>query len=213
MVNFAKNLTVKLKNFCLLMIGLFIWVSPLGLFLIVTYLPKVLWNPGFDEYLEFLKILVWPYTVLIILFFFKKVVTFMFFSMDEFNFFGAKGSLRNVNEVIVEEVNKRFVEEKKEIERQKDMNHLEKEIKERESEITRARGTAEENLDIAREILSNWKRSSEQSKKSMSELDTENKRLKEMISGLPPVILEASSPPSFDGTMTSDPISEESNIS
>lgn len=207
-----KNIINKLRNLSSLLGGLFLWLSPLALLLISTYVPKILWDPSFKDYLEFLRILVWPYTVLVILFFFKKVVTYLFFSMDEFNFFGAKGDLRNVNEVIIEEVNKRSLDKEKEEKRQKDMEKLNIEIKSRESEINKAKGTADENLQLAKEVISEWKKSTVQSKKTILELDTENKRLKEIISGLPSIISEANSTQQIDDSKTSDPIPEESSI-
>lgn len=180
-----KNIINKLKNVFSIFGGLFLWISPLTLFFLVTYLPKILWNPSFTNYIEFLKILVWPYTVLVILFFFKKVVTYLFFSMDEFNFFGAKGNLKNVNEVILEEVNKKFLEKENEEKRKNDMEKLNAEIKIKESELSKTKGTADENLDLAREIMKEWKKSTEQNKKTILNLDTENKRLKEIVSSLP----------------------------
>lgn len=180
-----KIIKEKLNHLFSLLGGLFLWLSPLALFLLVTYLPKILWNPSFNDYLEFLKILVWPYTVLVILFFFKKVVTYLFFSMDEFNFFGAKGNLKNVNEVILEEVNKRFLDKENEEKRRNDMEKLNAEIKSKESEISKAKGTADENLDLAREIMKEWKKSTEQNKKTISDLSAENKKLKEIMSSLP----------------------------
>lgn len=207
-----KLLKEKLNHLLSLSGGLFLWLSPLALFLLVTYFPKILWNPSFNDYLEFLKILVWPYTVLVILFFFKKVVTYLFFSMDEFNFFGAKGNLKNVNEVILEEVNKRFLDRENEKKRKNDMEKLSVEIKNKEEEVNKTKGTAEENLNLARKIMEEWKKSTEQSKKTILELSTENKRLKEIVSGLSPTILEVSSVASVDDSKTSDPISEETNI-
>ncbi|HPW34555.1 MAG TPA: hypothetical protein PK367_02230 [Candidatus Paceibacterota bacterium] len=202
----------KIKNLLLLLRGLFFWLFPLVLFLISTYVPKILWNPSFNDYLEFLKILVWPYTVLVILFFFKKVVTYLFFSMDEFNFFGIKGNLKNVNEVIIEEVNKRFMDKENEEKRQKDTEELNEEIKIKEIEISKAKGTAEDNLKLAKEVMKEWKKSIEKNKKTIFELDAENKRLKEIVSGLSTTISEASSVSNNDDSKTSDPILDENSI-
>ena len=175
----------KLKNLSTLLGSLFLWIAPLALFIWSTYIPKIIWNPSFKDYLEFLKILIWPYTVLVILFFFRKVVTFLFFSMDGFNFFGAKGTLKNVNEVIVAEVNKKFMEEKQEAERKKTKDELNAEIRNKENEIRKAKGSADENLDLAKEIMIEWKKATKQSGEIISELEKENKRLKEIVSGLP----------------------------
>jgi len=207
-----KNILNKLKNLLLLLGGLFLWLSPLTLLLITTYLPNTLWDLSFGEYLEFLKILVWPYTVLVILFFFKKVVTYLFFSMDEFSFFGAKGNLKNVNEVIIEEVNKKFLEKENEEKRKDDTEKLNAEIKSKESELNRAKGTADENLILARKIMEEWKKSTEQNKKTTLDLDAENRRLKDIVAGLPPIVSEVSSISNINDSKTSDPIPEESSI-
>lgn len=53
----------------------------------------------------------------------------MFFSMNEFNFFGAKGGLKNVNDMIDEEVNKKFIKEKEDTESEQKYKTLLDEIK------------------------------------------------------------------------------------
>ena len=200
-----KNLVNKLKNSSLSLWGLFVWLLPLAIFLISTYIPKILWNPSFNDYIEFLKILIWPYTVLVILFFFKRVVTYLFFSMDEFNFFGAKGNLKNINDVITEEINKKYLEKENEEKRINDMEKLNKEIKIKELEISQAKGA---NSELVKGIMQLYKKSKEQT----ISLDAENKRLKEIISGLSPIVPDVASVSNFDDSKTSDPIPEESSI-
>lgn len=55
---------------------------------------------------EQLGVVVWPVVVLIVALFFKKVFTYLFFSMEEFNFFGARGQLIDVKTMIAQEVEK-----------------------------------------------------------------------------------------------------------
>lgn len=50
--------------------------------------------------------------VLFGLFLFKRIIAYLFLSMESFNFFGAKGRIRPVEEVIEERVNKKIKEEK-----------------------------------------------------------------------------------------------------
>jgi len=163
---------------------LFWWIVPLALFLLATYLPKFIWEISFSNYLEFLKILVWPMSALIILFFFKKVITYLFFSIDGFNFFGAKGELKNVYDLITEKVNEKLENERKDAGRENEVKRLQKEIDDNS-------GRADKNFETAREILKEWKGSIKDNKKLLEE----NKQLKEMLgrknqySGNIPVIL------------------------
>lgn len=212
----VKTAINELKNSFLSLMDLFLWLSPLVLFLLVTYLPKTLWNLSFKDYLDFLNVLVWPCTVLIILFFFKKVVTYLFFSMNRFNFFGIKGDLKNVNKVILEEVDRKFLEEKYEEKRREDIKKLNIAIKSKETEIEKVKGSADKSLVLAEEIMKNWKESSEISNKIISGLESEIKELKKNISSTSPskspCVHEESDTLIVDDSLTSDSISEESNI-
>ena len=161
-----KKVTYKIfeqtKNLLRIIGYLFWWIVPFALFLLATFLPRVIWNISFDDYLEFLKILVWPISALIILFFFKKVIAYLFFSIDGFNFFGAKGEIKNVYDLITEKVNERFENEKREKERESEVLRLQKEIESNS-------GRADENLETAKEILSEWKKTIEENKKLIGE--------------------------------------------
>lgn len=192
------------------------WLAPLSLLLIALFVPTYLFGVDF---LKLVEVIVWPFTVLTVLFFFKKVVTYLFFPMDEFNFFGLKGNLKNVNEVIIEEVKKRIFERDKEDKRRNEMKQLnaeiarkEEEINEKQREIATTKASAQENLDLAKEIFKEWKKTIESNKKSILDLEAENKRLREIISGLSPNIPETSSALPIDESKTSDPILEESKV-
>ncbi len=175
MKKLVKVILNKIKDALSPLSRLSLWLLPIAFFLTITYLPKILWNLSFKDYLEFLKILIWPCTVIVILFFFQKVFTYMFFSMDEFNFFGAKGNLKNVNEIILEEVEKKLLEEKEEGEQKKKMKKL-------NTQINKTKGTADENLAIARSVMVEWKKSTKQNKDTINDLTKENKRLREITS-------------------------------
>ena len=159
----------------------------------LTALAVRLLRDSLSTIVEMIKILIWPITTLIALFYFRKVVTYLFFSMDEFNFFGAKGTLKNVNDLIIEKVNERFLEEKEERERNMQMEKLSSDIEARKREVDSANGTAEQNLKLAKDVLSSWNESSKSSKKIIDDLLSENKKLKEQISK---VVLNSSFPPS-----------------
>lgn len=170
----------KIKNLLSAIKNLFEWLYPFFGFLIILFFVKLFFlkNINFNEFTELLKVLIWPFTVLLILFFFKRVVTYLFFSMDEFNFFGAKGNLKNVNEVILEEVEKKFLEKKEKEGQKKTMDKL-------NTEINKTKGTASKNLNLARKVMTEWEKSTKQNQEIIDDLEKENKRLKEMISSLP----------------------------
>lgn len=170
MENIAYKIYEQTRNLLRITGYLFWWIVPFVLFLLATFLPRVIWNITFNDYLEFLKILVWPVSALIILFFFKKVIAYLFFSMDGFNFFGAKGEIKNVYDLITEKVNERFENEKREKERESEVIRLQKEIESNS-------GRANENLSTAKEILSEWKKTIADNKK----LTEENNQLRESL--------------------------------
>lgn len=65
--------------------------------------------------LELLKIVVWPLTVIFSICFFRKTFTYLVLSLEEFNFFGTRGRLKNVSDVIDErakELNERLARQK-----------------------------------------------------------------------------------------------------
>lgn len=168
----------RFKNFSSTIKNLLEWLYPFFGFLIILFFVKILFlkDINFNEFIELLKVLIWPFTVLVILFFFKRVFTYLFFSMDEFNFFGAKGSLKNVNEIILEEVKKKFLEEREEEEQKKTMKKL-------NTEINKKKGKAEVYSAIARKVMTEWKKSTKQNKETINDLTKENKRLREIASG------------------------------
>ncbi len=68
-------------------------------------------DADFSHFLRLVEIGIWPITVLICAFFFRKVFTYLFFSVEEYNFFGIRGSLKSVTSVIEERA--RMLEEKR----------------------------------------------------------------------------------------------------
>lgn len=96
----------------------------LFLFLVVLVYKKL----EFDNFLRLIQVLIWPCVLLVALFFFRKVFFYFFLSMEEFNFFGAKGMLKNVSVVIDERVKKIREQEQREenykLEREAHQNEL-----------------------------------------------------------------------------------------
>ncbi|MEK7104391.1 MAG: hypothetical protein AAB842_03265 [Patescibacteria group bacterium] len=117
-INFIKKITtwermrhafygLIMSSFVLLIIGL------VELF----YGLKIL---SFANILEILKIIIWPLTVIFISLFFQKILAYLFFSLEEFNFFGNKGELKKPITLIREKADEliqreKIVEQMKEI--------------------------------------------------------------------------------------------------
>lgn len=74
-----------IKNFLRIITSWLTWLLPVSFFLLALVIPVKLFNLDF---LSYTTILVWPITILTVLFFFRKVFTYLLFSIDEFNFFG-----------------------------------------------------------------------------------------------------------------------------
>jgi len=123
-MNFYKNLVI--------IAGVIITISPYFIVIFSFYLFFVLLKQGFvnfSDFIDLLNIIVWPLVLLSGLLFFKKVITYLFFSMDEFNFFGNKGTLKNIQEVINEKVDIILNTEKKEEEHRQLIENYENKIK------------------------------------------------------------------------------------
>ena len=56
------------------------------------------------NFLGFLEIIKWPLLIGIFGFYFRKVITYLFFSFDEFSFFGLRGKLIPVQKMINDRV-------------------------------------------------------------------------------------------------------------
>lgn len=78
-----------------------------------------------EDYISILSVIVWPAVVVMALIFFRKVVTFLFFSIEEFNFFGAKGRLKNVQELIAEKASQEVERREREHMAKRRINELE----------------------------------------------------------------------------------------
>lgn len=72
--------------------------------------------------LRLVNALDWPVTVLILAFFFQRVLTYLFFSLDSFNFFGASGTLRPIEDVIEEQTARRIREREDREEKERLLN-------------------------------------------------------------------------------------------
>lgn len=107
----------------------------IGVYLILVMFIVLLFSlyTGMNNFINILQILIWPVVVLTVSILFRKVFTYLFFQIDEFSFFGTKGELRDITEVIIEkaeelklrdEMKKEFEETKTVAQRQKKDNEL-----------------------------------------------------------------------------------------
>ncbi len=99
--------------------------------------------------LRLVNALDWPVTVLILAFFFQRVLTYLFFSLDSFNFFGASGTLRPIEDVIEEQTARRI----RERDEREGKERLLREYTEVPGEIVEYMNTQEETINELRSEL------------------------------------------------------------
>lgn len=114
-------------------------------------------NLTYTEYIKTLEILIWPTVILITLLFFRKVFTYLFFSMEEFNFFGNKGRLKNIEEVIENKVEHRIKEKEQQEKWISQINTTEQELKKANELKDDTKKKADEYKEIAMDIFSKYK--------------------------------------------------------
>ncbi len=129
-----------------------VWICPFIIAIAVVAALVCILESTFDNYIRLIQSIVWPLTILIGLFFFRKVVTYMFFSMDKFNFFGVTGELTNVNLLIDREVQKLILQKEAERKQEIDNAELITKLSKKEAEAGTAKASAKENLELAQEI-------------------------------------------------------------
>ena len=105
-----------------------------------------------DEILSLFQILVWPLTVVYGLWLFKRIIAYLFLSMESFNFFGAKGKIRPVEEVIEERVMTEIERRKRNSEHKNKLTELESQTKSKEDLLRTARRLLLENDELNRQL-------------------------------------------------------------
>ena len=124
----------------------------------------------YDQLIGLIGVLIWPAIVLSALIFFRKIFTYLFFSMEEFNFFGNRGVLKNIQEVIEERVQRRIEADQKEKEKQSAVEQIERELKIAKESQEHSGKQAQENLGLAKEIFEKYKSLSDENTKLTKEL-------------------------------------------
>lgn len=152
-----KKLREILKSCSAYLWNAVIWMCPFILFLLSIALIIYVLRGDFDKYIRLLSITIWPITILLALFFFRKVVTYLFFTMDEFNFFGAKGELKDITEVIDRRVEKRIKDEKDDQKRSEEIKAIADSLEKARLSHDGAEKKAQENLKLAKDIFAEYK--------------------------------------------------------
>jgi hypothetical protein len=145
----------------------FILVVLAGLLLIIFYQNGL----SFEHLIDVLEVLIWPTVILVAMLFFRKVLTYLFFSMEEFNFFGTKGGLKDIRKIIEEKVESRIKEEKEATERLSTISKFELELNNAKKSIDDAGKKAEENLNLATTIFKQYKELSDMHTETEKELE------------------------------------------
>ena len=173
-MKYVDQFMKQMKNLMMLIASVFYALAPLSVFLVGlvggAYFLQL-------DYLKLLEILIWPITLLIALFFFKKVFTYLFFSMDSFSFFGAKGHLKNVKDVIDEEVLRLFEREKQEKERKSEISVLREDLDKKSVEVDGKSKESNNNLVVAQRLM----KMLTESDRRGDELEAQNAKLSRLI--------------------------------
>jgi len=124
----------------------------------------------YDQLISLIEILIWPLIIFSAFIFFRKVFTYLFFSMEEFNFFGNRGGLKNIQKVIEERVQQKFDSERKKEENQLGFKQMEIKIKGLELSQEDSDKRAKKNISFAKEIIEKYRKSLDENTKLMKEL-------------------------------------------
>ena len=114
-------------------------------------------NFSYEHFLGVIQIFIWPVVVLLVLLFFKKVFTYLFFSMEEFNFFGVKGRLKNITEVIEEKVEERIKEIEDNKKRNLEIERVSKELNKTKLSKEGSEKRVKEAIQLAEEVFKDYK--------------------------------------------------------
>lgn len=130
------------------------------------------YNLTFDRLIEILKIIIWPIIVLSALLFFRKVFTYLFFSMEEFNFFGTKGKLKDIREVIEEKVKIKFDESENEKLRGLEIKKITEDFEKMKLSKDSTDKKMEEWAELSKYIFNKYKEVSDLNVETKKELDS-----------------------------------------
>jgi hypothetical protein len=132
-----------------------------------VYLPDKYFIRG----MELVRVLSWPIVVLIAGIFFKKVFTYLFFSLDEFNFFGARGKLKEVKEVIREKAAELRNQERREEEEKIKIETLTNKLQGLQTSKQEKQKIIHDLLRFSNDLFRDYKKISEEKRKLEAKLE------------------------------------------
>lgn len=129
--NNSKNIFKKLANYSFIF-KFFLWCV---IFAVSYWFLKKIGFRSPEHWLRFFEIIAWPSVVVILLSLFKKIFTYLFLSVREFNIFGAHGRLRDPYEVIEERTAQKYKERITSEEHERHQEVLKRKIQNMEEEL------------------------------------------------------------------------------
>lgn len=140
-----------------------------------------IWNVlSWIQFIELVKVLAWPVVVVLALLFFKKVFTYLFFSMEEFDFFGAKGGLKNVRDMVREKADELYEQEMEGRKRAEERAAHQKELSELKTSTTEGTELSRKAIAIAEKTFDE----NQKYRKENADLKRQNESLLAQIAGL-----------------------------
>lgn len=133
----------------------------------------------YEQYLGLLRTLIWPTIVLMSLLFFRKVFTYLFFSMESFNFFGAKGQLRDIREIIEERVEDRLSEKKEQEKRNEELSVVVRRFKKAEESKSGAQVELTETKNLVQKVIDMYQKLATEHEETVKELNEFRRRHEE----------------------------------
>jgi hypothetical protein len=167
--------------------NLFSYLRPFFWFLLLIMLPYLFRKISFSEYLDLMTITIWPFTIILCINIFKKIFTYLFFSLDKFNFFGIQGQLRDIKDVIRDEVDaqaKEIERKGKEEENGREILKLRNNIDELTNEIDNKELSSGEYMNIILENGRLYDKAIDIYEQTISLLKQENMRLNDQLNKL-----------------------------
>lgn len=102
-----------------------VWFSPFFLFLLALFVVTSLSNESLEKYIRLLDVLAWPCAVLMIFFFFRKVLTYFVFAIEKkFNIFDVGDEFDSIPHMVREKAEELYA-----------LQNLGKEIEEKERQV------------------------------------------------------------------------------
>jgi hypothetical protein len=155
-----------------------VWFSPFFLFLMALFVMSALSDESFEKYIRLLDVLVWPCAVLMIFFFFRKILMYFVFAIEKkLNIFDIGDEFDSIPHMVREKAEELYMMQNLKKEMDEKECHVEKKI---EDLRNKENASPIEWLDITEEILEYSKKLGAQYLETVQE----KKKLTEQVSTL-----------------------------